>query len=788
MTTRALFRFASVRPAVATAEYPNLIFPADSPKTALQQSLAAQGKKDTGKKQGDGKNAKGAQANAAKGPTDLRRSSATRVVVGKLPELLALARKGDVTAVTTGLQALGDAGLGTGALAEDALWDGFLESLTLPARSRKAVSGYVDGIRLNEARKRSANGDSPEKIAAALSGIVVIPNWATTIFGNDTPAARGIVPAGVADLLVVEERLLRYELGEISYIENVMKTEKKERHHRRLDRSTTTYSVTTEESEESERDMQSTQRAEVASEITETVHTEMSLAAGVAISASYGPVVTVDASVDTALGTSTDTSTTASNTFAQDLVDRTVTKVTASRKEELIQQTLQEIEERSLHGFDNTSGTEHVNGIYRWLEQVWEAQIMNYGSRLMLDFMVPEPAALWRTSRDTTAASAVTVEEPEPLDLESALGVTEDNYGDYVAKYGVTGVTPPPEQEIRVSKMIELAELEHQDKLKNNDWTVRTASAVIDIPDGYVANYFDGDKISQPWADVDNRLILQIAGYTLDLFNDTTYGDLNKVKGPLEAAVLAYNMKACIVGIEVRCERTAEALDEWRLKTFEAIASAYKLLKDEYDAAVTTAEAAAAAATSSDMSSDVKREIEKGELKRGALTLLTGNDFSDRNAMSGPTGSKPYPVMDLDEAISEGDYARFFEHAFEWTQVTYVFYPYFWGRQDNWYDVLGQSDSDSTFEAFLRAGSARVQVPVRPGFEEAVLYYIETGEIWNGGDAPVVDDPLYLSMVDEVAESTGLSLYATEPFSDTWEYSIPTELVLVKDDAPDLGL
>lgn len=798
MTTRALFRFAAVRPAEAAADYINLVqFPATEPQTDFQRSLLAKGQQKLAGGQDAGKSADAKSKSVADAGTtattlDLRSSPTARAVLGTLPELLRMARQGDTATMLSKLGTLTEAGLGTAALAEGALWDSFLDTMTKPRKARRGISGVMDGLRLSEARRRSDAGRDPVQVAAALKGSIVVPPWALAVLfpSTQTPAQRGIVPAGVADLLVVEERLLRYELGEISYIENVMKTEKKERHYRSLDRSFTSYTVTTEATEESERDLQTTQRAEVQSEITETVHTEMSLAAGVAISASYGPFVTVDASLDTALGTSSDSSTTVSNTFAQDLVDRTVSKVSTSRKEELIQQTLQEIEERSLHGFDNTAGTAHVNGIYRWLEQVWEAQIMNYGARLMLDFMVPEPAALWRASRDSAAASAVRLDQPEALDLESAMGITVSNYGEYVAKYRATGVTPPPAESVKVTKVFELAELEHQKELDNKDWTIRTAAGVVEIPDGYVAVYADADKATQIWNSETRRLIVEVGGVTIDLFSSTDDGDMSDggIKGPIEVGILAYDHKAAIVSVELHCNRTAEALAEWQLKTYEAVATAYRLLKDAYDAAVKAAEENAESETSSDLSSDAKREIEKGELKRGALTMLTGSDFSDRGAMSGPTNAKPYPEMDVAKALSEGDDARFFEHAFEWTQMTYVFYPYFWGRQDDWYDVLAETDSDSTFQSFLRAGSSRVQIPVRPGFEEAVLYYIETGRTWGGGDAPVIGDPLYLAMIDEVAEATGLSLYTAVPYSDTWEYSIPTSLVLVKDDAPDVGL
>ena len=47
---------------------------------------------------------------------------------------------------------------------------------------------------------------------------------------------------------------------------------------------------------------------------------------------------------------------------------------------------------------------------------------------------------------------------------------------------------------------------------------------------------------------------------------------------------------------------------------------------------------------------------------------------------------------------------------------------------------------------------ARVGATVRPGFEDAVQFYMSTGKIWSGGEVPVIGDPLYLSIVDEMRE------------------------------------
>lgn len=77
----------------------------------------------------------------------------------------------------------------------------------------------------------------------------------------------------------------------------------------------------------------------------------------------------------------------------------------------------------------------------------------------------------------------------------------------------------------------------------------------------------------------------------------------------------------------------------------------------------------------------------------------------------------------------------------------------------------------------MQSGMARVIVTVRPGFEEAVSHFTATGQIWNGGEVPVIDDPLFLSLVDEMR-----SPEATKE-GEPWRERIPTSLTILQADS-----
>jgi hypothetical protein len=139
-------------------------------------------------------------------------------------------------------------------------------------------------------------------------------------------------------------------------------------------------------------------------------------------------------------------------------------------------------------------------------------------------------------------------------------------------------------------------------------------------------------------------------------------------------------------------------------------------------------------------------------------------------------GECDYPEFDCCEAIRDGSYVQFIEQAFEWKLITYLFYPYFWGRKCNWKKIYQLEDVDPLFLGFLQAGYARVVVPVRLGYESAILRFLADGAIWNGGAAPGVDSEMYVSLENEMKEPVG----EVDPNIEPWPVRVPTTLVALQ--------
>ncbi len=608
-------------------------------------------------------------------------------------------------------------------------------------------------------------------------------------YGTTIPSGSGnIKPVGMGDLLMVRQQLLKYEPGEIAHIENIMKSEYKEREHRTLHRVEETFTSETETSTETERDTQTTERYELEREVSnvidETTSTDSSIDGGfgVTISAEYGPAKISSSyngntsSSFTSSTASTEAIKTASS-YAKEITERAAKRVAERVREQRSRTTINEVVEINKHGFDNKNGTDHVIGMYHWIDKFYLSQVVNYGERLMFEFMIPEPAAFHIYSKATRSGEGKVFEKPTPLaenNLKNFNDITESNYAQLAAQYGVNDIEPPPSLHQWVCRAF------NKDKVPNSDpypWPVTFSSNDLEVPDGYVAKSAIV-KIIKSWSGWVNVLVgdkwqSDSSQYTV-LLNDETQ--------VVPFSVISDFPNSYIINVEVLCQRTQATLEKWKIATYKAIVDAYNNLYASYQASLNAASIQAGVAILGN-NPGRNREIEREELKRAALELFTGQKYEAFDAMMDNQPSQGYPQFSNSEAIVEGNYVKFFEQAFEWHNMMYLFYPYFWGRKKNWTVVRNYEDTDPLFAKFLQAGYARVVVPVRPLFANAALYYVYSGQIWNGGDAPTIDDELYLSIAQEIRESEEQDPEG-EPVGTPWTLKLPTNLVMLQPDIP----
>jgi hypothetical protein len=384
------------------------------------------------------------------------------------------------------------------------------------------------------------------------------------------------------------------------------------------------------------------------------------------------------------------------------------------------------MEERNRHAFE--SGAVSKSDIYLWVEKIQELKLRNYGKRLLLEFVIPEPGAFLAYQYGTSTEGA----PPQEL-TQNAAEIDESNYLELAHRYGAPNLTPPP-QEYFVVGGGELS--------KNDDgqtYLYRAAQKDIKIPPGYIPTRvlvaasgvyaqgasssvlvaFGGSIVAKAHMDFSSA-----AEFEVDLPLDVQH-EVDAQSPNLTVTLTPWTIVSVVsyVNIAVVCRRSCRTYDAWQIETHDKIYAAYKTRMAEYNEA-----------RGSDPMSGLKgghpltnRRTEMRELKRYAISMLKGQppDFDLYPESADGGGTPTPPVMpDLTQLAALRTDLDLFEECFEWDLMTYTLYPYFWGSTDRWISRAKFNVPDPTHRAFLESGAARVVVSAVPGKERPVLDYL----------------------------------------------------------------
>lgn len=687
----------------------------------------------------------------------------------------------------------------------------------------------------------------PSRDLAAAKSAATVPG-----VGVEGPTFRvplqvgDIIPPTVGDLLLVEQDLRGYRLGELAAIETVMRGERRERTIRTLARTTQTTTTESLTEEEQTSSVSTDERFSQAFQAQKTASTSLGIEAGVSASGKFGPVQ-VSASVNASFTTAKSSTESVAQEYAKEVSEEATRRVSTSIRESSSVTVLNESQDTTLRGFNNEDGTEHVNGIYRWVDAEYEARLLNYGRRLMFTLDVPEPSALYlaRLAQNEAEELAGLVEpvplnrvnpgDGKPLPADSTLdGVTsfedvlESNYAALTALYEVASELPPTEK-IVGSKAFATPEPmearkvdEHSDEKNELSQVTADNSLTID-PDyqldeigvfaprgklGTLGWYADALKLGEH-KNV-NRILIQVADHEFyfsavgtggghdidDTFNKMVPIHPNSpLRGPFQPTLSIATVKD-FEGIDsftlvYSASRRPETLDAWRARVFASLVAGYQRKKQAYDQAITAARAKATVATQEQtfqLRADQYRQIELTELKRGSIELLTRGSGAGSTVISFDDDGLPYIVFDEAEgaaladwrpALAHGAVSQYMETALQWDQAVYTFHPYYWAGRERWTALSGTSGSDPVFETFLRAGSATVVVPARPGYERSLLVFERTSRIFGGGYLPLFTDQAVLDVWTDVELATQLD--PAEQVGETWDVTVPTSMIMLQD-------
>lgn len=476
------------------------------------------------------------------------------------------------------------------------------------------------------------------------------------------------------------------------------------------------------------------------------------------LSGSYGPVT---ATVATGFGSQDADSQSASESrkHAVTTTRSASSRVKQEHKVTVSTTTTTGAMDASMRVLENTSDIDPIRIDYFSLLRKWHVALFRYGLRLTYDIAVPEPGAAMR-------AIYAKME-----DLRSSLGkfefgvaaadITATTYLPLGAQYSVV-LPSPPEDPKEVSVISTYTE--------SGDTALFGVVRVmeIDIPDGYAVKSADLFIDLQSDVNIDDIFISRVV-VTPEALRGDAAQPIAFLVGREGKQYLMYQTKGSPSGaleLDLQLTATKAAISAWQQQAWAVLFGAAQA---KYYAAQQKAQADLEALTAqiSNVNTLTLRREENEEIMKAVLKWILGPTFAfmpddvlqifvDQQSPFGGVdiihGSTAY---DTGLSVTQDNWGtmlkyqemiKFINEAIEWENVLYFVYPYFWDIPFSWSFIRGLRHPDAAREAFLRAGSARVVLTVRRGWEEAWVTFVETGGF---GDTLLPGHP-YLSIAREV--------------------------------------
>jgi hypothetical protein len=644
--------------------------------------------------------------------------------------------------------------------------------------------------------------------------VIVIPQVVTNCFrpwqfANCGGKLFGVHNLGIQEYRRVEQTLCCYVPGEVSHIENVMAREFKEKSTRNLLRTEQTTELTTETTIENINDTTTTERNELSSEIAKLLQKDKSFDISGSVTVSKDSKVFGSIAANVSTGYNSSSSSSLSNTeaknYAKEKTEHALERIEQKTTERRTYKIIKEFEENNKHGFDNRKGTKHVTGVYRWVDKIYDNELVNYGKRLVLEVEVPAPALLykkameWKSKKKEEQQSTLT--PPKTLSdfgIENANDINSNNASQAASAFGISIQNYESETQY-LTVDIPVTEVENKSSSQS-----QTLSSII-IPTGFVAERIDGvGSFNYKTVTGSAYIEFDFSGYKKYVGDFTDQGTRNfdyhfvltpNLAGSISFVVRYRRTNNYSASLKVKCISDPVLFKEWQENALITLQEAYQKKLDEYNEALQLQQEALAAQADQESSENFSnaafnRLIEERELKRACIEMLSkpycyemGKRFYN---------CKPYKCTTCEDEEEEieaiipetiqnqqlekyAEFIKFFETAFQWEIFSYIFYPYYYNEKCTWYELLQTKNPDPIFEAFLQSGMAKILVPVRPQFEKSVMWYLDTGEIYTEGDlVPETDDERYLSLLNELQNQDEVTV------EGTWQTRVPSMLTIIQ--------
>ena len=548
---------------------------------------------------------------------------------------------------------------------------------------------------------------------------------------NPDDCCAQIIPY-IGELFVVKDEVSCYEPGEISYIENVMQTEVRERTHRHLQREET-YEESEEETQTyEERDQQVDEQFALHKEVEKVVEHDLGVQAGASFTKKASGIL-VSSNLTVGGSTSYKFARRDAKRVVQDearsVITRAISRVEKKIRTFSSRKLLNEIEETNRHLFGGTDGAPvDLSRQYYFVNQVRKAQVYSYGYRMMLDFNLPEPSELLKRMLE----KGFGMKKPEKpcINIES---IDPEEYLDYVQCFGMADLEAPPKSTIILP--INISSDENPVVSKNDQQFTHHRDVPYVVPDGYcaVAMNITGYQSTHRDQEFWSKVIFRSSSGNVYLAHDDDQAwwvandrkensTLPNLEGNQVINITNWNVTSFAVDLEIVCNIKSEELFVWQIEVYNRLMAQYEQELKAYEEAKAAYEREKL--NLFNQNPFILSTMIQEQLKHAAINYISCQFFDENDAMKNKVKGCGFPQMDLHESQKEGEFVRFFEQAFDWQFMSYMLYPYFYARKCSWVDKMKQMSQNGLFTKFLQSGYARVSIPVRDGFESHVSWYL----------------------------------------------------------------
>lgn len=582
------------------------------------------------------------------------------------------------------------------------------------------------------------------------------------------------------ELMVVKTETKCYKAGDISFIKNVLQGEKLSTKHSELTRTEELTETESDIKQFEERYLQTEDKTSLNNEVEDVLKKDSGFNAGLTTNFEYG--VNVEAYNLKATGgafANYSNNTSISNTrkaiqdYSKDIINRSTKQIEQKVRNLSSVKRIHETQEKNKHGFDNSAGTDNVNGQYLFVNKISKAQMYNWGKASVIDLILPEPAALYKKLFEKKFDKIIPI-EPK-MAINSPNKITPENYKDLATEYKLFDLPEPPKQIIQGSVHFDggTGEPKHIIRKGSYVWSGSGReynSSTVDVPDGYFiegmyAQDFGSGSVLFNGHSIYGQLVVEINSSAISIDSDGNgNGSISNThyEGSQTMNLTGVNVTWFKIDIKVNFQLKPEKMLKWQTEIFSIFSDTYEKKLEEYKKELKEYEDSKEEFEAKveqekkeryNKNPFILRELEKQELKRMAISYISCQFYDQFDAMKNKVEPCGYPEMNVKEAYEEGLFVQFFEQAFNWNLMTYIFYPYFWGKKCGWPKSVKEEATDLIFEKFLQAGSCHVQIPIRPSHHTLVQHFIDFGEVWQGaGEPPLPNDPYYVSIAQEIKE------------------------------------